>query len=143
MYLLDTNVVAELRKPKPNGALLRWLRSIPEAELFLSAATIGELESGIEGLRERDEAKAESLTRWLDLLAATRNILPMDQDAFWLWAKLLHRKPQPASEDAMIAATALLHDLTVVTRNTRAFAAFDVPLLDPFLAEPRGPVPSA
>ena len=137
MYLLDTPVVSELRRDNPHRGLVAWLNAIPEAELFVSAVTVGEIAAGIESIAERDEVKAQSLTRWLDQLAANQKVLPMDQDSFWLWAKLRHGRPGTTSEDAMIAATALLHNLTLVTGNSRAFEAFDVPLLNPFRSPPR------
>ena len=132
MYLLDSDIVAALRRPRPDPTVVAWLKGIPEAEVYISALTIGELEAGIELARERNEAEAERLTRWLDKLAASRNVLPMDHDAFWLWAKLRHRHPARGFEEAMIAATALLHDLTLVTGQPGDFEAFDVPLLNPF-----------
>jgi len=132
MYLLDTNVVSELRKPKPHGAVLAWLQGIDDTQLHLSAVTVGEIQAGIELTREQDAAKASELEAWLALVAASYNVLPMDAAAFRLWAQLMHRKSDTVFEDAMIAATARLHGLTVVTRNVADFKAFGVPLLNPF-----------
>jgi predicted nucleic acid-binding protein len=132
MYLLDTNVVYELRKPKPHGAVLAWLGSVDDAQLHLCAVTIGEIQAGIELTREQDEAKALEIQTWLDLVAASYNVLPMDAAAFRAWAQLMHRKPDTAYEDAMIAATAKIHGLTVVTRNVADFKTFGVALLNPF-----------
>lgn len=132
MYLLDTNVVSELRKPKPHGAVLAWLRNIPEHSLFLSAFTLAEIQSGIEKTREQNPDKAEEIENWLNKLQNTFNILPMDANCFRLWAKLMHRETDTALEDAMIAATALANKLTVATRNSKDFHRFDVPQLNPF-----------
>lgn len=132
MYLLDTNVVSELRKPKPHGAVLAWFEGIADEQLHLSAVTIGEIQAGIELTREQDEAKALELQAWLDSVAASYNVLPMDAPAFKAWARLMHRKSDTVYEDAMIAATAKVHGLTVVTRNVADFKAFGVPLLNPF-----------
>jgi toxin FitB len=132
MYLLDTNVVSELRKPKPHGAVLAWLEALADEQLHLSAVTIGEIQVGIELTRVQDEAKALEIQAWLELVAATYNVLPMDALAFRAWAKLMHRKSDTVYEDAMIAATAKIHGLTVVTRNVADFKAFGVPLLNPF-----------
>ena len=132
MYLLDTNVVSELRKPKPHGGVLAWLRSVDDTELHLSAVTLGEIQAGVELTREQDAVKAASIEAWLDQVAAAYNVLPMDGRVFRAWAQLMHRKSDTLYEDAMIAATARVHKLTVVTRNTADFSSFGPPLLDPF-----------
>lgn len=71
MYLLDTNVVSELRKNKPHGAVLAWIKSVPDASLYLPSVTIGEIQAGIELTREQDPEKAAELDRWLDQVAAS------------------------------------------------------------------------
>ena len=134
MYLLDTNVVSELRKPKPHGAVLAWFRGLEDSQIHLSAVTVGEIQAGIELTREQDEAKALEIGAWLETVAASYNVLPMDATAFRAWAQLMHRKSDTVYEDAMIAATAQIHGLTVVTRNVADFKAFGVPLLNPFKA---------
>lgn len=132
MYLLDTNVVSELRKPRPHGAVVAWLESVEERSLYVSAVTIGEIQAGIELTRDQDARKAKEIENWLDLLENACNVLPMDVAAFRLWAKMMHRKSDTLYEDAMIAAIAAVHDLTVVTRNVSDFKAFSVPTFNPF-----------
>jgi predicted nucleic acid-binding protein len=132
MYLVDINVVSELRRRRPHGAVTAWLESIADADLHLSAVTIGELQSGVEITRDQDPERAAEIERWLEQVADTWNILPMDARAFRRWAKLMHRRTDHLIEDAMIAATAMMHDLTVVTRNVRDFEVFGVRTLNPF-----------
>lgn len=134
MYLLDTNVVSELRKPRPHGAVLAWLQATADAELHLSAVTLGEIQAGIELTRGQDAGKADEIEAWLNLVASSYNVLPMDGATFRVWARLMHRRSDTLYEDAMIAATATVHKLTVVTRNLADFAPFKVKLLNPFKA---------
>ncbi len=134
MYLLDTNIVSELRKPRPHGAVVAWLEAQADADLQISAVTLGEIQAGIEITREQDAAKAVELEAWADQLAGVWNVLPMDAAVFRQWARLMHRESETVYEDAMIAATAQLHKLTVVTRNVRDFARFAVPVFNPFEA---------
>jgi toxin FitB len=133
MYLLDTNIVTELRKPKPHGAVAAWLQSIDDAKLFVSAVTIGEIQAGIELTREQDAKKAADIESWLELVAASYNVLAMDAAAFRRWARLMHRKSDTLYEDAMIAATAQAHGLTVATRNTADYKALGIAVFNPFL----------
>lgn len=132
MYLLDTNVVSELRRPKPHGAVLDWIAGVPEDQLFLSAVTIGEIQAGIEMTREQDPAKARELETWLDQVVAGYGVLPMDVGAFRIWARLMHRRCDTLIEDAMIAATALEQNLIVATRNVKDFHALGVRTVNPF-----------
>lgn len=132
MFLLDTNVVSELRRPNPHRAVLEWIAGVPAEQLFISAVTIGEIQAGIEITREQDEAKAEELGTWLDRVMASYGVLPMDAPAFREWARLIHRRSDTIYEDAMIAATAIVHRLTVVTRNVRDFEPLGVDLQNPF-----------
>lgn len=132
MYLLDTNIVSELRKPRPHGGVVAWLHSTEDADLHLSAVTLGEIQAGIELTRDRDASKASEIEAWLELVAQAYNVLPMDGATFRSWARLMHRRSDTLYEDAMIAATAAVHNLTVVTRNVTDFAKFDVRVLNPF-----------
>jgi toxin FitB len=132
MYLLDTNIISELRRPRPHGGLVAWLSSIAPEHVFISAVTLGELQAGVENARQRDTARAEIIESWIDDVAASYGILPMDGGAFRCWARLMHGKPADLIADAMIAATAVIHNLTVVTRNLRDFERLGVPALNPF-----------
>ena len=104
-------------------------------QLFVSAVTVGEIQAGIEITREQDEAKAEELEAWLDKVLVSYGVLPMDARAFREWARLMHGKSDTTSEDAMIAATAIVHRLTVVTRNVSDFVQLGVELQNPFEGE--------
>jgi toxin FitB len=131
-YLLDTNVVSELRKPRPHGGVVAWLESLDDAQLYVSAVTLGEIQAGIELTREQDPSKAQEIEAWLTLVAGAYNVLPMDSAAFTAWAKLMHRKSNTFYEDAMIAATAKVHGLTVATRNVADFQALGFEVFNPF-----------
>lgn len=132
MYLLDTNVVSELRKQRPHGGVVAWLQSLDDAQLYLSAVTLGEIQAGIELTREQDPRKAEEIETWLELVAGAYNVLPMDAATFRAWARLMHRKSDTLYEDAMIAATAKVHGLTVATRNVSDFNALGLDVFNPF-----------
>jgi len=132
MYLLDTNVVSELRRNKPHGAVLAWLDSVDDASLFLSAVTIGEIQAGIEKTREQDAERALALEEWLQQIIGSYAVLAMDALAFRAWGRMKHRQSETLLEDAMIAATAEVHGLTVVTHNTADYKALGVKTLNPF-----------
>jgi predicted nucleic acid-binding protein len=132
VYLLDTNVVSELRKQRPHGGVVAWLSSVDQHGLYVSAVTLGELQAGIEITREQDAGKAAEIEAWVDQILETWNVLPMDAATFRIWAKLMHRRPDDLSEDAMIAATAQVHGLQVATRNVRDFKDFGVAVFNPY-----------
>ncbi len=132
MYLLDTNVVSELRRPRPHGAVIAWIESVADEDLHLSAVTLGELQAGVEKTRELDSAKATEIEGWIDQIAQTWNILPVDGRTFRVWAALMHRRQHDLLVDALIAATAVVHGLVVVTRNVRDLAPLGVKTLNPF-----------
>lgn len=131
-FLLDTNVVSELRKTRPHGAVIAWINSQPNEHILLSAVTIGELQAGIERVRPQDSAKANEIEAWLSELPDFYRCIPMDVPCFREWARLMDRKAASLSEDAMIAATARVHGLVVATRNERDFAQLDVRVVNPF-----------
>lgn len=132
MYLLDTNVISELRRPRPHGAVVAWLEGVADQDLHLSAVTLGELQAGVEITREQDPEKASQIESWIDLVAQTWNVLPLDSQTLRVWAKLMHRRSDELLADALIAATAITHHLVVVTRNVRDFASLEVETLNPF-----------
>jgi predicted nucleic acid-binding protein len=132
VYLLDTNVVSELRRARPHGAVVAWLRTVPDSELYVSAVTIGELQAGIELTREQDPEKAAEIEFWLEQISESYNILVMDARIFRSWARLMHRQPDHTIEDSMIAATAVIHNLIVATRNIRDYRRFGVKTFNPF-----------
>jgi toxin FitB len=131
-FLLDTNVVSELRKTKPHGAVVAWFQQLQIEQIFISAVTVGELQSGIERTRNQDVQKAQEIETWLDNLLGSLAVLPMDAKCFREWARLMHRRSSYLLEDAMIAATARVHQLIVSTRNERDFQDLGVQVLNPF-----------
>jgi len=131
-YLLDTNVVSELRKPRPHGAVLAWLGDLQDEQLFLSAVTMGELQTGIERTRRQDPQKAREIELWADQLADSYQILPMDTVCFREWGRIMDRRANELLEDAMIAATARVHHLIIATRNEEDFKNLDVRMVNPF-----------
>lgn len=131
-YLLDTNVVSELRKRKPHGAVLAWLDTLRPEQIFLSAVSVGELQAGAELTRKNDPAKAVEIENWLTVTEGTFPVIPMDSACFREWARLKAGKSPELIEDAMIAATARIHGLTVATRNERDFGEFSVGVFNPF-----------
>jgi predicted nucleic acid-binding protein len=136
MYVLDTNVVSELRRPRPNPNVVDWVGRQADGLLHLAAVTIGELQAGVERLRKRDADHAAALDAWIDDVLATYAVIPADGPIYRAWARLMGDRPESLYEDALIAATAAARGFTVVTRNLRDFKALDVPVVDPF-ATPR------
>jgi predicted nucleic acid-binding protein len=132
MYLLDTNIVSEMRKPRPHGGVAAWVAAQPEGGLFVCALTMGEIQAGIEKTRRQDPAKADEIEAWLDRLVQTQIVLSMDAQTYRLWAKLMVGQSDTVYEDALIAACAMRYGLTVATRNVKHFRLFNCPLINPF-----------
>lgn len=135
MYLLDTNVISELRKKSADPQVIGWLRLRHPTDLYLSAITLFEIEVGVRRVVRRDPAQGQRLRAWVNELGESfrGRILPVDQQVAVLAASL--HVPDPAPDrDAFIAATALANNLTVVTRNVRDFKPCGVPLIDPWNA---------
>lgn len=132
-YLIDTNVISELRRPKRSPSVVAWFSSVASENLFLSALTLGELRRGVEILRFKDPTAATSLDRWLEGIQTefSDRILVIDEAVADQWSRLSVRQPLP-SIDGLLAATASVHGLTMVTRNTSDFERSGVMLLNPF-----------
>jgi predicted nucleic acid-binding protein len=137
-YLVDTNVVSELRKREPHRTVISWRDSVATDELYLSVLVVGEIRQGIERLRRRDRAQAPGLERWLETLKREfeDRILPVTTAIAEAWGRLMAPQPLP-TVDGLLAATALVHGLTLVTRDTTRLEETGVPLLDPW-GEPPG-----
>jgi predicted nucleic acid-binding protein len=132
-FLLDTNVLAEARKPRPHPAVISWLDGVPPTQLFLSVLAVGEIQQGVERLRARDARRAAAFDGWLRLLRTdfADRVLPVTEAIAVEWGRLNARATLPVV-DGLMAATARVHDLTVVTRNTVDFRRSGVPVLDLF-----------
>lgn len=137
MYLIDTDVISELRKKeKANPGVIAFFKEVSagDAPLYLAAVTIGELRRGVELVRHRGDARqTQMLERWLGRLLGEfgDSVLAFDADVAQVWGRL--RAPHPENPlDKQIAATALIHDLVLVTRNVKHFAATGVRLFNPF-----------
>lgn len=139
MFVLDTNVVSELRKAKAGKAdrnVVAWASRVPAASLYLSAVTVLELETGVHLIERRDAAQGAIMRAWMDghvMPAFAGRILPVDADVALRCARL-HVPDRLGERDALIAATALLHRMTIVTRNTTDFEPARVALLNPWKA---------
>lgn len=135
-YLIDTNVVSELRKrDRANPRLLEWFDSVESHELFLSVVTVGELRRGIEAIGRRDSVAAAAIARWLRTLIEGfgDRVLPIDRSVAEEWGRLT-ASPGTSPVDGFLAATARVHRLTVVTRNVKDVRHVDVHVINPFIA---------
>ncbi len=137
-YLLDTNVVSELRKNKPHGAVVAWVSSLQGEQIYVSAVTFGELQAGIEITRAQNAIKAEEIGQWADRLQDTIQVLSMDASCFREWGRLMHGRSDHLVEDAMLAATARVHGLAVATRNEKDFRQLGVQVVNPFKSTQQG-----
>lgn len=132
LFLLDTPIVSELRKPQPHAGVLSWTYGLAPSDIAIAAVTAGEMQAGIERARRSHGAKAGELDRWLGGLCAGMTVLPADDAVFRLWARLSASRPAHSFADALIAATALHHGLTVATRNAHDFTPYGVLVANPF-----------
>ena len=128
-YLLDTNIVSEYRKKVPDAGAVKWLDSVRSSQLYVSALVVGELRRGIERLVDRDPKQAAALDDWCQRLVRgfSDRIVPVTQDIAETWGRLSARTALPVA-----AATALVHDWTLVTRNTADVERTGARLLNPF-----------
>jgi toxin FitB len=133
-FLLDTNVVSEFAKAKPNPGVIAWLGSVPSTDLFLSVITLGEIRKGIERKRMTSPPDAVRLDAWFTTLVLRyrSRILPFDEQSADRWGRVMVLHPSVPVEDSQLVATALQHDLTFATRNVRHIAQTGVPFIDPF-----------
>jgi toxin FitB len=132
-YLLDTNVVSELRRRTPNENVLTWFDRTDSSTLYLSVLTLGEIRKGVEIVTRRDPATGRSLQHWLDGLRQhfRDRLVDIDTDVAEAWGRLAAIRPLPIV-DALLAATASVHGMTVVTRNMRDIADIGVDAIDPW-----------
>jgi toxin FitB len=143
MFILDTNVVSELRKAKAGKAdrrVVAWAAGVATGSLYLSAITVLELETGVLSIERRDRAQGNVMRKWMDeqvMPAFAGRILAVDAQVALRCAKL-HVPDRLSDRDALIAATALVHGMTVVTRNVADFKAAKVALINPWDAQAKG-----
>ena len=133
-YLLDTNIISEIHKPRPHGAVLAWFMGLRNEQICLSAVTLGELQEGIERTRRQDATKARQIEAWVNELEDSSNVLPVDGHSFREMARMMVGKQDRLFYDVMIAATARLYGLTVATRNEKDFRHLGVDIINPFNA---------
>lgn len=131
-FLLDTNILSELRKAKPHGGVLSWFIANQSAGLATPSIAIFEMQMGAEKVRENDPLRAAEFDFWITRVAGGSNVLPLDAEAAREAARLLKKLPMALVADAMIAAIAKVHGLVIATRNIKDFEQFGVKLVNPF-----------
>lgn len=131
-FLLDTNIVSEVRKPKPHGGVLAWFAANRSAYFAMPSIALFELQMGVGRVQETDPLRAAEYDYWIGRIEGGTNVLPLDAAAAREAARMLHKLPMEMMADAMIAAIAKVNGLTVATRNTKHFEKFNVPVVDPF-----------
>ncbi|GIF44933.1 type II toxin-antitoxin system VapC family toxin [Actinoplanes xinjiangensis] len=133
-YLLDTNVVSELRKKSPHSRVAEWHAAHSRAVVYLSTLVVGEIRRGIDRLRPRDPGQADILESWLTGLTISyrERLLPVTAPIAEEWGRMSAMTPAPPIIDGLMAATARVHGLTLVTRNVADVAATGVPVINPF-----------
>jgi toxin FitB len=131
-FLLDTNVLSELRKDRPHGAVLAWFRAYPNSAFAIPSIAIFEIQMGCAKVRKSDPVRARDFEEWTDKIIASSTVLALDAESAREAARLLEKKPVQLMADAMIAAIARTQGLTIATRNVKDFAKFDVPYVNPF-----------
>ena len=134
MFLLDTNVISEIRKGRRSDPQVsNWYAGVDEPQLFISSLTIGEVRAGIERIRQRDSAQASTLEAWLETVMQqyTGRILTVDAAVADTWGRLAAIRPIPVI-DGLLAATAMVHDMTFVTRNVSDVQGLGVRVINPF-----------
>lgn len=134
MFLIDTNIISEVRKrERCDPRVSAWWASVGDADLFLSVLCVGEMRQGIERIRSRDALQAARLEKWLAKVASSfaGRILGIDQDVAEVWGRIAAKRPTPVV-DGLLAATAIVHDLTLATRNVGDVADTGAKLLNPF-----------
>jgi hypothetical protein len=132
MFLIDTNVLSEMRKGRPHGAVVAWFGSLDPDAAFLPSVVAGEIQAAIERMRRNDAKKAADIEKWLDELLQVAQEVPADSRVYRQQALLLARKRDMEPNDALVAATAKVHGLTLATRNVRDFAGLGLMVINPF-----------
>jgi hypothetical protein len=132
-FLLDTNVVSEIRKPNRNAGVSAWFEGVDSGDLYLSVLVVGEIRQGIERLRRRNPKQSDVFERWLTVLKKDfdERLLPVSSSVAERWGLLNSVRPLPVV-DGLLAATAIEHDLTLVTRDDRTLAESGARLLNPW-----------
>ena len=133
-YLVDTNILSELRKgSRANPHVLRWFKTVPDEELFSSVLVLGEIRKGLERVRSSDPVQSVALERWLHRMETSfaDRLLPITSQIAEVWGRISSARPVPVI-DSLLAATAIVHDLTLVTRNTAEIQDLGADLLNPF-----------